>query len=72
MTVDEAAALIAISAWGPGTDPQRVIADPRRAIRDAMKRHHPDHGGDPVRFRRILDARDVLGATVGRPEAGPG
>jgi hypothetical protein len=30
------------------------------AFRSAAKQHHPDAGGDPARFRRLVDARDTL------------
>ena len=60
MTIDDAAAFIAECAWGMGADPQRVKDDPVRAVHQAVKRHHPDRGGDGDRLRRILEARDVL------------
>lgn len=30
------------------------------AFRKAARRHHPDVGGDPARFRAIVDARNLL------------
>jgi hypothetical protein len=60
MTNEEAAAFIAGCAWGPGADAQLAMDDPIRAVRHAVRRHHPDHGGDEEQLRRILEARDVL------------
>ena len=32
----------------------------RDAFRELARTHHPDHGGDPETFRRIVEARDML------------
>ena len=36
----------------PGAGPAEI----RRAFLALARRHHPDRGGDPVRFRRIVNA----------------
>jgi curved DNA-binding protein CbpA len=39
------------------------ILDPeqaRTAFRAAARHHHPDAGGDPDVFRRLVEARDLL------------
>jgi hypothetical protein len=62
MTVEEAGRLLADEAWGPDVDPQEAIDDLDGAYRAAVKRHHPDVGGDPAMFRRLTDARDLIEA----------
>lgn len=42
---------------GPDWDDPDHIAE---AYRAAAKRHHPDLGGDPVTFRAVTAARDLL------------
>lgn len=37
------------------------------AFRKAARRHHPDVGGDPARFRAIVDARNLLLGRSTRP-----
>ena len=39
-----------------GAAPEVVLA----AFRRAVKAHHPDQGGDPVKFRRVLEAYRLL------------
>jgi hypothetical protein len=61
MTVEVALDLLSseggMSASGFGEDGWVV-----KAFRAAAARHHPDRGGDPTMFRRIVEARDLLAA----------
>jgi hypothetical protein len=41
-----------------------------RAFRRAARFHHPDHGGDPSRFRSVVLARQVLMGADVRPAFG--
>ncbi len=41
-----------------------------RAFRRAARFHHPDHGGDPSRFRSIVLARQILVDPDLRPALG--
>ena len=61
-----------------GGDPWAVLGLPAGASADAVARawrtlaarHHPDAGGDPVRFREVVAARDAIVALQRR--GGPG
>lgn len=64
MTVEDAARLLCDSTMVTiGEDWHDVVAG-RSSIRDlyreAIKTHHPDHGGDAEMFRRLTEARDLL------------
>lgn len=41
---------------GPGADSHAL----RAAFREAAKRNHPDRGGDPLAFREVMDAYQLL------------
>ncbi len=41
-----------------------------RAFRRAARFHHPDHGGDPSRFRSVVLARQILMGPDARPQFG--
>ena len=51
-----------------GTDPYATLGIPRdadaetikKAYREASRKHHPDHGGDPEAFRAAKAAYDLL------------
>lgn len=43
-----------------GLPPYSSDADVESAFRKAARRHHPDVGGDPARFRAIVAARNLL------------
>jgi curved DNA-binding protein CbpA len=43
-----------------GVAPDATPADITRAYRRAVKKAHPDHGGDPAAFRKLATARLVL------------
>ncbi|MDX1401741.1 MAG: J domain-containing protein, partial [Kiloniellales bacterium] len=51
--LEASAALLAVS-WDAGE--KQILA----AFRDQVKRAHPDVGGDPVHFRRLVAAKDTL------------
>lgn len=36
------------------------LDETERAFRALAARHHPDRGGDPARFRELVDARDTF------------
>lgn len=60
MTVETAAAFMALHAWGPDIDPQEAIDDPAGAYRAAAKVLHPDAGGDPALFLQLKKAKAVV------------
>jgi curved DNA-binding protein len=60
-TAEQARALLAVA---PDAAPDAV----RAAFRRAAKAAHPDRGGDPAEFRRVLDAYRLLSAA---PRARP-
>ena len=41
-------------------DVLRGVTPVRALFNEAAKLHHPDHGGDPATFRRLVEARDLL------------
>lgn len=59
MSVEEAAQLlIDETLWaGPLIGDDLAV---QSAYRRAVKLHHPDVGGDPAKFRRLTEARDLL------------
>ena len=75
MTVEEAARYLADEAWPTEPAEQRSQWAARllynadllaRTYRAALKRHHPDHGGDPDTFHRVSAARALVVADVAR------
>jgi hypothetical protein len=61
---DEREKALRLLGLPPGSSEDEIVS----AFRKAARRHHPDIGGDPARFRAILKARNLL---LGR-EAGWG
>lgn len=43
-----------------GLTPEATAAEIKAAYRKLAMKHHPDRGGDPVTFKRIQNAYDVL------------
>jgi len=44
-------------------DPARILTDStyaKRIVRAALKKHHPDQGGDAAQFHRVQQARRIL------------
>lgn len=68
MTRTEAARVLCDATAGTiGEDPtdvDRVARVARSLYADAIRRHHPDVGGDPDTFRKLTQARDVLTAPL--------
>lgn len=62
MSVDQAAQYLADKAGIPEASLEFVSRNLTNIYRHAAKRHHPDAGGDPDVFRRVTEARDLLGA----------
>lgn len=65
MTIDDALEVLRLAAgWisGPDYDDPDAI---RQAYRHGARHLHPDAGGDPEQFRRLVEARDLaLGAAA--------
>jgi len=61
-TVAQARAVLQVRA---DAAPEAITA----AFRRAAKAAHPDRGGDPVDFRRVLDAYRLLAATAAAPNS---
>lgn len=69
MTVEEAARFIAEYSDDPTGRLSDVEDDPSFALalfKDAAKNLHPDAGGDPELFRKLVAARELLKASFGR------
>ncbi len=47
-----------------GVSPAATPAELRRAFREAAKSAHPDAGGDPERFRQVVEAHRLLSEPV--------
>lgn len=50
-----------IEADGSSPSAARQLIDSYGGLREALKATHPDHNGDPEEFRRVQEARKVLG-----------
>lgn len=57
MTIDAALRLF---GWEDPLKPPRHKYEVNGRFRDLSKKAHPDHGGDPDEFRRLVEARDLL------------
>jgi len=53
---DERVAALRVLGLAPGASEQQI----ELAFRKEARRHHPDVGGDPARFRAVVNARDFL------------
>jgi hypothetical protein len=63
MSVEWAASLLARHAWpevAVDTTVGLALMDPASAFRAAAKTMHPDVGGDPEEYRRLVEARDLV------------
>lgn len=50
-----------LEAPGAGENAARALIDSYGGLRAALRTTHPDQGGDPEEFRRVQEAREVLG-----------
>ncbi len=50
-------AMAFLSEWNPGG-----VSDLKSTIRRALLSTHPDHGGDPTDFRKVMRAKELVGA----------
>ena len=49
------------SPWGIlGLAPDATFAEAKSRYRTLLKEHHPDHGGDPEKCRRIIAAWTIV------------
>lgn len=53
---DEYTKALRLLGLAPGSSDDQVES----AFRKAARRHHPDVGGDPAKFRQLVDARNLL------------
>jgi DnaJ domain len=53
---DEYTRALRLLGLAPGSSDDEIES----AFRKAARRHHPDVGGDPVKFRKLVDARNLL------------
>ena len=52
---------LGIEPPGTGENAARTLIDSYGGLRAALRATHPDRGGDPEEFRRVQEAREVLG-----------
>jgi DnaJ family protein A protein 2 len=53
---DEYTKALRLLGLAPGSSDDQIES----AFRKAARRHHPDVGGDPEKFRELVDARNLL------------
>ena len=61
---DEYTRALRLLGLAPGASDDEVES----AFRKAARRHHPDVGGDPAKFRELVDARNLLSTRNWEPE----
>jgi hypothetical protein len=61
---DEYTRALRLLGLAPGASDDQVES----AFRKAARRHHPDVGGDPAKFRELVDARNLLSTRHWEPE----
>jgi hypothetical protein len=64
---DEYTRALRLLGLAPGASDDQVES----AFRKAARRHHPDVGGDPAKFRELVDARNLLSTRHWEPETQP-
>jgi len=64
---DEYTKALRLLGLAPGASDDQVES----AFRKAARRHHPDVGGDPAKFRELVDARNLLSTRHWEPDAQP-
>lgn len=56
------AGFAALPRGGPDPEKGRRLVESAGGVRQALLRHHPDHGGDPSDFAHVQAYRDQVGA----------
>lgn len=64
---DEYTRALRLLGLAPGASDDQIES----AFRKAARRHHPDVGGDPAKFRELVDARNFLSTRHWEPESQP-
>lgn len=64
---DEYTRALRLLGLAPGASDDQIES----AFRKAARRHHPDVGGDPAKFRELVDARNFLSTRHWEPETQP-
>jgi len=64
---DEYTRALRLLGLAPGASDDQIES----AFRKAARRHHPDVGGDPAKFRELVDARNLLSSRHWEPETQP-
>lgn len=55
---EQYAGFMALAAGGPDVEAGRRLVDEAGGIREALMKHHPDHGGDPRNFAHVQAFRE--------------
>jgi DnaJ domain len=61
---DEYTKALRLLGLAPGSSNDQIES----AFRKAARRHHPDVGGDPAKFRELVDARNLLSTRNWEPD----
>lgn len=64
---DEYTMALRLLGLTPGSSDDQIES----AFRKAARRHHPDVGGDPAKFRELVDARNLLSSRHWEPDVQP-
>jgi hypothetical protein len=64
---DEYTRALRLLGLAPGSSDDQIES----AFRKAARRHHPDVGGDPAKFRELVDARNLLSTRHWEPDPQP-
>ena len=64
---DEYTRALRLLGLAPGASDNQIES----AFRKAARRHHPDVGGDPAKFRELVDARNLLSTRHWEPDVQP-
>ncbi len=64
---DEYTKALRLLGLAPGSSDDQIES----AFRKAARRHHPDVGGDPAKFRQLVDARNLLSTRHWEPDVQP-
>ncbi len=64
---DEYTRALRLLGLAPGSSDDQIES----AFRKAARRHHPDVGGDPAKFRQLVDARNLLSTRHWEPDPQP-